>query len=88
MVATAEDVGIFLRALNDGSLLNDEEQKIYSGIYEGGHTGLLPCYMSIARYHKDIDSIVIQFINTSGNDSWAKSEIIYKRIVRILRKQS
>ena len=26
MVATAEDVGIFLRALNDGSLLNDSEQ--------------------------------------------------------------
>ena len=28
MIATAADVGIFLRALNDGSLLNDDEQNI------------------------------------------------------------
>ena len=34
MVATAQDVGIFLRALNDGSLLNADEQAIYSAIYE------------------------------------------------------
>ena len=39
MVATAQDVGIFLRALNDGSLLNDDEQTIYSSIYEFGHKG-------------------------------------------------
>ena len=85
MVATAEDVGIFLRALNDGSLLNDEEMNIYSSVYEFGHTGLLPGYMSIARYHKDIDSVVVQFVNTSGGNSWGKSETIYNRIVRILR---
>jgi hypothetical protein len=36
--------------------MKDED---YSGIYEYGDTGLLPGYMSIARYHKDIDSIVI-----------------------------
>ncbi len=29
MVATAQDTGIFLRALNDGSLLNNDEQAIY-----------------------------------------------------------
>jgi hypothetical protein len=34
MVATEQDVGIFLRALNDGSFLSDEEQRIYSSIYE------------------------------------------------------
>jgi CubicO group peptidase (beta-lactamase class C family) len=42
MVATAEDVGIFLRALNDGSLLNEDEQAIYSSIYTYEHTGWLP----------------------------------------------
>jgi D-alanyl-D-alanine carboxypeptidase len=42
MIATAEDVGIFLRALNDGSLLNDNEQAIYASIYEYEHTGLIP----------------------------------------------
>jgi D-alanyl-D-alanine carboxypeptidase len=38
-VATAEDVGIFLRALNDGSLFSEQEQKIYGSLYEYGHTG-------------------------------------------------
>lgn len=69
MIATAEDVGIFLRALNDGSLLNDKEQAIYSAIYEYGHTGWVPGYSSIARYHKDIDTVVIQFVNTTGGDT-------------------
>ena len=53
MVATAQDVGIFLRALNDGSLLNDDEQAIYSSIYKYEHTGWLLGYQSIARYYKD-----------------------------------
>ena len=87
MVATAEDVGIFLRALNDGSLLNDNEQAIYSSIYEYEHTGLLPGYSSIARYHKDIDAVVVQFVNTSGGYTWNLSEIIYNRIVKIVRSK-
>lgn len=86
MVATAEDVGIFLRALNNGSLLTKEEQVIYSSIYEYGHTGLLPGYQSIARYHKEIDAVVIQFVNTSGGDAWTISEIVYNRIIRILTR--
>jgi D-alanyl-D-alanine carboxypeptidase len=97
MVATAQDVGIFLRALNDGSLLNDDEQAIYSSIYEYGHTGWLPGYYSIARYHEDIDTVVIQFVNTTGGDTWGLanvtggkalgiSNIIYNRIVRILHE--
>lgn len=87
MVATAEDVGIFLRALNDGSLLNDDEQAIYSSIYAYQHSGLLPGYSSIARYHKDIDAVVVQFVNTSGGYTWNLSEIVYNRIVKILGKQ-
>ena len=98
MIATAEDVGIFLRALNDGSLLNADEQAIYSSIYEYDHTGWVPGYYSIARYHPDIDTVVIQFVNTTGGDTWALSNItggktlglsniIYNRIVRILKRQ-
>ncbi|HEY5590406.1 MAG TPA: serine hydrolase domain-containing protein [Paludibacter sp.] len=87
MVATAEDVGIFLKALNDGSLLNDHEQAIYSSIYEYEHTGLLPGYSSIARYHKDIDAVVVQFVNTSGGYTWNLSEIVYNRIVKIVRSK-
>ena len=88
MVATAEDVGIFLRALNDGSLLNDDEQSIYSFVYVYEHTGLLPGYSSIAKYHKDIDTVVVQFVNTSGGDTWGKTEILYNRILKILRQQN
>ena len=86
MIATAEDVGIFLRALLDGALFNEEEQEIYSSIYKYEHTGELPGYQSIARYHEDLDAVVIQFINTSGDNSWAKSESVYRRIIRILKR--
>ena len=90
MVASAEDVGIFLRALNDGSLFAPGEQQIYSSIYKYNHTGLIPGYQSIAEYHKDIDAVVIQFVNTTNFDGydWNLSEIIYNRIVKILEKQS
>lgn len=87
MIATAEDVGIFLRALNDGSLFKEGEQEIYSSIYEYDHTGLIPGYQSIAKYHKDIDAIVIQFVNTTNFSgyTWTTSEIVYDRIIKILR---
>ncbi len=87
MIATAEDVGIFLRALNDGSLLDDEEQEIYSSIYEYEHTGWVPGYQSIARYHKDIDTVVIQFNNTTGGYHWNTAGIVYNRIVEIVRRE-
>ena len=98
MVATAQDVGIFLRALNDGSLLNDNEQAIYSSIYEYGHTGWVLGYQSIAYYHKDIDTVVVQFVNTTGGapmvpifDTQGGTKVmvvnvVYNRIVRILHK--
>jgi CubicO group peptidase (beta-lactamase class C family) len=89
MVATAEDVGIFLRALNDGSLLNDDEQAIYSSIYVYKHGGLVPGYQSLAEYHKDIDTVVVQFINTTNFNGydWNLSQIIYSRIVKILKRK-
>jgi CubicO group peptidase (beta-lactamase class C family) len=87
MLATAEDVGIFLRVLNDGSLFNKREQEIYSSIYKYNHTGLIPGYQSIAKYHKDINTIVIQFMSTTDFEgyNWSLSEIVYNRIVKILR---
>ncbi len=88
MIATAEDVGIFLRALNDGSLFDEGEQEIYSSIYVYDHTGLMPGYQSIAKYNKDIDAVVIQFNNTTNFNGydWNLAEIVYSRIVKILRK--
>ncbi|MEH0157977.1 serine hydrolase domain-containing protein [Limibacter armeniacum] len=90
MLATAEDVGIFIRALNNGSLFDEGEQEIYSSIYVYDHTGLVPGYQSIAKYHKDIDAVVIQFTNPTYFEgyNWNLSEIVYSRIVKILRGES
>lgn len=88
MLATAEDVGIFLRALNDGSLFDKGEKEIYSSIYVFEHTGLIPGYQSIAKYLKNIDTIVIQFVNTTNFDGydWSLMEIINSRIIKIIRR--
>jgi len=78
-------------------LLNDDEQAIYSSLYEYEHTGWVPGYFSIARYHADLDTVVVQFVSTTGGDTWGLSNIIggkatgisniiYNRINRILRK--
>jgi len=97
MLATAEDVGIFVRALNDGSLLTENEQAIYSSVYEYGHTGLIPGYQSIARYHPEIDTVVVQFVNTAGGTPLVPAfdyeggtkvmvaNTVYNRIVKILQ---
>jgi CubicO group peptidase (beta-lactamase class C family) len=86
MIATAEDVGIFLRALNDGSVFKEGEQEIYSSIYVYEHTGLLVGYQSFAKYHKAIDTVVIQFNNTTNFDGydWNLAEIINSRLLKIL----
>lgn len=88
MLATAEDVGIFLRALNDGSVFDDGEQEIYSSIYEFEHGGWVPGYQSFASYHEDIDTVVIQFYSTTDAKLylWNLSEIINNRIAKILKK--
>jgi len=88
MLATAEDVGIFLRALNDGSVFDKGEQEIYP--YEYNHGGLVVGYQSLAEYHKDIDAVVVQFINTTDFEGyeWNLSEISINRIVKIIRKKN
>ncbi len=89
MIATAEDVGIFLRALNDGSLFDQGEQEIYSSIYKYDHAGWVPGYQSFAKYHKDIDAVVVEFYSTTDPDlyNWNLSEIINRRIVKIIRNK-
>ena len=36
---------------------------------------------------EDIDAVVILFINTSGN-SWSKTESVYKKIVKAIKRES
>ncbi len=88
MVASAEDVGIFLRALNDGTLFDEDEQEIYSSIYEYEHSGWVPGYQSFANYYKDFDTVVIHFYSTTDPDliMWNMSEIVNGRISKILQR--
>ncbi len=88
MVATAEDVGIFLRALVDGSLFNNEEQALYEAVYPFEHTGELPGYQTIARYHPDLDAVVVQFVNTNGGNTVMMHGATYRRIVNILSRDA
>ena len=87
MLATAEDVGNFIRALNDGSVFAPGEQELYP--YEYEHGGLVIGYQSLAEYHEDIDAVVVQFINTTDFEGyeWNLSQISMNRIVKILKKQ-
>jgi len=87
MVATAADVAAFVRALIDGTLFTAEEQSIYTSVYEYEHTGWLPGYTSIVRYHSDIDAVVVMFVNTSFDQLfWLDLERVYDRIVRVLER--
>lgn len=89
MVASAEDVGIFLRALNDGSLFKAGEQEIYTSIYKYEHAGWVPGYQSFATYYKDIDAVVVAFYSTTDAKlyNWNLSEIINSRIEKILTRK-
>lgn len=89
ILATAEDLSKFIRALNEGTAFkNKQEQDIYNSIYKLEHTGLIPGYQTIAKYHKELDAVVIQFTNTVDFDgyNWNMSEIMYSRVVKLLEK--
>jgi CubicO group peptidase (beta-lactamase class C family) len=85
MIATAEDVAIFLRALNDGSLLNEAEEKVY--VYPKEHTGHLPGYISMANYVPEMDAVVVIFMNSSGPIHWSYLRSARRRIMKILKRE-
>ncbi|MFD0964686.1 serine hydrolase domain-containing protein [Pseudofulvibacter geojedonensis] len=89
MLATAQDVGVFLRALNNGSVFKNGEQEIYSKIYKYEHSGWVPGYQSFAEYHQDIDTVIVLFNNTTDAKlyMWNLSEIILNRIAKIIKKR-
>lgn len=90
MLATAEDVGRFIRALNDGSVFDPGEKEIYSSVYEYEHGGWVPGYQSFASYYEDLDAVIIEFYSTTDPKlyNWNLSEIINNRIVKILKRQN
>ncbi|MAM19845.1 MAG: serine hydrolase [Gramella sp.] len=90
MLATAEDLGKFIRALNDGTAFRDQQElALYTSLYKFEHTGLIPGYQTIAKYHPDLDIVMIQFTNTVNFDgyNWSLHEIMYHKILNILKRQ-
>lgn len=87
MVSTVKDIAIFIRALNTGTLLTPSEKKIYSAVYWFDHSGWLPGYQSIARYDKGTDAVVIQFINTTGDNSEDIASSTYEQLLNFLNRQ-
>ena len=87
MHATAEDVAVFVRALNDGSVFEKGEKEIYASLYEYEHSGWVPGYQSFAKYHKDLDAVIVEFYNTTDSKlyNWNISEIVNNRIEKIVR---
>ncbi|WNC69475.1 serine hydrolase domain-containing protein [Thalassotalea nanhaiensis] len=86
MISTVKDIATFIRALNTGTLLTPAEKDIYSSVYWFGHSGWLPGYQSIARYDNKIDAVVIQFINTTGDNSEDIASTSYEQILNLLRQ--
>ena len=64
-----------------------KSQAIYSSIYEYEHTGWVLGYQSIARYHKDIDTVVIMFLSTTGGETILLRDVIYSRVMDIIRER-
>lgn len=81
MISTVKDISIFLTALNKGTLLSTDEQAIYNSVYFLNHSGWLPGYQSIAQYQSNIDTTVIQFINTTGGNSESVASATFNEIL-------
>lgn len=95
MLSTAEDVGLFVKALVEGTLLSAKEQDLYAGIYVFEHTGWVPGYYSIVRFDDQTRAVVVQFVSTTGGETWGTAgvvggkaagmaNILFERILRTL----
>ena len=89
MLATAEDLGLFVSALNEGRLFNKEEQAIYSSLYFYEHTGLIPGYQSFSTYLKEQETVLILFVNTTNftGNTWINADVVFGRIGRMLKER-
>lgn len=86
MVSTARDVGVFIRALAQGDLLTAQERNNFASLYDGyGHSGWLPGFQSRARYYADIDTVIVQFVNTTGGSSEEIASDVHQGVLDFLR---
>ncbi len=88
MVSTAQEVGIFLRALATGSRLTPDERQTYESLFTGfGHSGWLPGYQSNAQYFPDMDTVLVQFVNETGGSTETVAQEVYDSLVDYLRRR-
>lgn len=87
MISTAAEVGVFLRALATGELLDADEDAIFDALFTTGHSGWLPGYQSLAYYHAAMDTVVVQFVNNTGSGSEQTARQVYDSVVDYLRRQ-
>lgn len=86
MVSTAQEVGIFLRALATGTLLAPDERQVYQLLFgDFGHSGWLPGYQSNAQYFSDMDTVLVQFVNETGAGTETVAQEVYDSLVDYLR---
>lgn len=87
-VATAENIGRFIRALNNGrAFSNEAERKVYQSLYRFSHDGWVIGYISKTRYFKENDTVIVQFINTTGNDTILLADIVFDRISKLISEK-
>lgn len=87
MVSTAADTGIFMRALARGDLLTDRERALFSSMFAGyAHSGWLPGFQSVARYYADMDTVIVQLINTTGGSSEQVAQDVQANLLEFLRR--
>lgn len=82
MVSTLEDTATLLRALNDGTIFNGDEPKLYP--YEYDHNGLIPGFQSFSTFDQESERIVVTFINTSDfsdYQNYGSANAVHNRIV-------
>lgn len=86
MVSTARDVGVFVRELSEGMLLNAVERQRYEALFGAsyGHSGWLPGYQSQARRVDGLGTVIVLFANTTGGESERVAGDVYDALVRHL----
>jgi len=87
-IASAADVGRYVRALNDGTLFSDTEREIYASLYEFEHKGWVIGFQSTARYSKERDAVMVQFVSTTGENSEMLNNIVSDRVMQILQNRA
>ena len=85
MVSTVADIGLFIRELNSTNILFTPQQKqTYDSVYFNQHSGWIPGYQSMAQITSTNGTVVVLFVNKTGNDSKSIMNSTYNKIVNLL----